>query len=399
VTGRAEAGAAVDLYMDDALVTTLTADEQGRWAYSLTLAAGTHPFYAVARLADQTSEPSPPIVLIVDPNLPYDPISLQFIDGRGHVRRPMDKNGRTDAEGWSLRLHPNATYTVSVRICCEEANASVAINLGEVGLVELSDPDGDQTFTGSFTTGPRDPTPGDMALTVTCGDNETTASGQVVLIDPAGVVYDATSGQALAGASVACMEGQAVSAGAPTTTAFRLWNAADYGNQVNPQSTLADGQFSFLTPAGLYQLVVSKPGYQPYRSTTINVVDEPVRYDTPLTPILAQTADQVIEVSEAGFSPAVLTLAPGVVIEWVNVGNESHTSTSSNPQVVGWASAASGWDSGLLSAGESYKLQLTGAGTYTYQDTQNPANRATIIVQPKAGGGLTEKTFLPLVVR
>jgi plastocyanin len=399
VTGRAEAGAAVDLYVDDVLATTLTADEQGRWSHNLTLAAGAHRLHAVARLADQTSTPSPTVVLIVDPTLSYDPISLQFMDGRGHVRRPMDENGRTDAEGWSLRLHPNATYSVSVRICCEEANASAAINIADVGLVELSDPDGDHIFTGSFSTGPRDPTPGDMSLTVTCGDNETTANGQVVLIDPAGVVYDAITRQPLAQATVACMEGQATSAGATPTTAFTLWNAADYGNQVNPQSTLADGQFSFLTPAGLYQLVVSKPGYQPYRSTAINVVDEPVRYDTPLTPILTQAANQVIEVSEAGFNPAVLTVTPGAVVEWVNVGSDSHTSTSSNPQPIGPASAAGGWDSGLLAAGESYKLQLTTEGTYIYQDNQNPANTATIIVQPSAGGELTEKTFLPLVAR
>ena len=148
-----------------------------------------------------------------------------------------------------------------------------------------------------------------------------------------------------------------------------------------------------------YQLAVTKSGYQQYRSANVDVVDEPVHYDVPLTPLIAEAAGQVIEMSEAGFSPAVLTVKPGAVIEWVNVGTDSHTATSVNPAVPQPAAASGGWDSGLLAAGESYKFRFNAEGTYTYQDTQNPANTATIIVQQADNPAESQRVFLPVINR
>jgi plastocyanin len=399
VEGRAEAGAAVDLYIDETLTTTLTADAQGFWMYNATLTEGTHTLYAVARIGDRNSEPSPTVTLIVDASLSWDPISLRFTDPRGLSRRPVDENGRTDAAGWDIRLRPNTTYTVSVRLCCDEPNASVTLTVTNQSVL-LTDPDGDGLYTGSFTTGRRNPAPGELTLTSVCGDSTVINSGSVVLIDPEGVVYDLTTGQPVAGSTVACLEGQPSSAGADAPMVFSLWNAADY-DQVNPQSTVADGYFSFMTPAGRYQLTVAKSGYQPYRSREIAVVSEPVRYDVPLTPVVADAATQVIEISAAGFSPAVVTVAAGAVIEWVNVAEDGHTTTSTSPALPGPSAAdattTGGWDSGLLGVGESYKLLLTTAGVYTYVDAENPAHSATITVQ--GSNATTDSLFLPVITR
>ena len=52
------------------------------------------------------------------------------------------------------------------------------------------------------------------------------------------------------------------------------WPAHLYNNQVNPQVTGADGYFAFFTPPGFYYLQVDgKPGYQPWRSPVIQVVE------------------------------------------------------------------------------------------------------------------------------
>src|SRR5690606_27239526 len=106
-----------------------------------------------------------------------------------------------------------------------------------------------------------------------------------VLIDPEGVVYDVGSAQPVVGATVACMQGQASVSASSSDAIFALWPAAEYG-QINPQSTAADGYFSFMTPAGAYRLEAAGSGYQPYRSTDIQVVSEAVRYDIPLTPLV-----------------------------------------------------------------------------------------------------------------
>ena len=154
---------------------------------------------------------------------------------------------------------------------------------------------------------------------------------------------------------------------------------------------------------GTYLLNVSKSVYQSYVSPDLTVVDAPVHFDVPLTPILTQAAGQQIAVSNGGFEPAIITVEPGTVIEWINAGGEMHSSTSITPAVKleGVAGAAitadnGAWDSGLLQTGESYKRQLNVVGTYTYQDATNPNSTATIIVKQAEANN---KVYLPVVSR
>jgi len=282
-----------------------------------------------------------------------------------------------DASGWSIQLRPNTLYTTTVKVCCDEGNAQATLMVGETA-VTLTDPDGDGIYSGAFTTGPRNETPSAMSLVVLCGETQVTSSGDVVLIDPAGAVYDINSGQPLDGATVACMEGQVSSAGGETV--FSLWDAAAYG-QVNPQQTQADGYFSFLTPAGVYQLDVSRAGYQHYRSPTLLVESEPVYYDVPLTPVIEQEADYRVAITEFGFEPAALVAPPGAVIEWVNADTQEHSAAYLPDGAQAAGQQATGWDSGLLAPGESYKVQLNAAGSYTYGDRLNGQNSGVIVVE------------------
>jgi uncharacterized repeat protein (TIGR01451 family) len=395
VTGHAQPGVTVDLYVDNVLHSSLATDAGGNWGATLSLPAGSHDLHAIARLGSQSSPPSPTVTIIVDPTLFWDPISLRFTDDMGHVIIP---SGRLDEGGWTVFLRPGHTYTVSLRVCCADPNAQVTLEIGDI-RVTLSDPDDDRIFTGVFTIPVGGRFNGVVRICVTCDLIRRCSDGEVT-IDPEGTVFDLLTGQPIASANVACM--QAGVSASSSSSIFSLWPAEDF-SQINPQSVASDGYFSFFTPQGTYRLNVVKSGYQPYESPDLTVVDAPVHFDVPLTPIISTEADQQIAMTDSGFEPAVLTVAPGAVIEWVNTGSEVHTSTTITPavsyegDVLSAAAASTGWDSGLLNTGESYKRQLTTEGVYIYRDAAHPEATATIIVAKPEQVML--KVHLPLVSR
>ncbi|MCB0107615.1 MAG: carboxypeptidase regulatory-like domain-containing protein, partial [Caldilineaceae bacterium] len=398
VAGHAQPGVTVDLYVDNALETTLTADSNGDWQTTLTLAAGSHDLYAIARSGAVSSPASPTVTIIVDPTLFWDPISLRFVDDQGHTIIP---SGRLDESGWSVFLRPGHTYTVSLHICCGDPNAQVTMEIGDISLT-LSDPDGDRTFTATFTVPAGGRLTGTVRICVTCDLIRICSDGQVT-IDPEGTVFDLLTGQPIAGATVACMQANAGTTSGQTV--FSLWPAADY-DQINPQSVAADGYFSFFTPQGTYRLQVNKSGYQSYESMDLTVVDEPVHFDVPLTPLVNGEAGQQIGITDSGFEPAVITVEPGSVIEWINTGLEVHSSTSITPSVsfdgvsaAGGTADNGGWDSGQLTTGESYKRQMNQEGTFIYQDSANPDATATVIVKSSTPVVTEIKVFLPVVTR
>lgn len=400
VTGRVQPGAVVDVYVDSVLAGTATPDSLGHWSLAVTgLADGSHSLYAVARVGSLTSGPSPTVVVIVDSSLFWDPISLRFIEASsGHVIVP---SGRLDETGWSVFLKRGQIYTVTLRVCCDSDNPVVTMELGDVATINLTDPDGDNLYAGSFTTPSDGPFAGVIRICVICDLIKKCSDGEVT-IDPEGNVYDLTTGLVIGGSTVACF--QSVVADASGDAVYDLWPALDF-DQINPQVTAADGYFSFFTPAGAYQLQVSQNGYQPYRSWDLVVVDTPVHFDVPMTPVVADEADHVIAITANGFEPAYLTVAPGEVVEWVNMDTGYHTSTSLDPGVTfpGLAATAllptDGWDSGLLDTGSSYRRALAAEGTYTYADHKHPEFTATLVVAQPVVEPPMFTIFLPMVLR
>jgi plastocyanin len=386
----------VDLYVDGtAAATGISADAMGHWQHVLTLADGTYDIHAVARMGALTSPPSPMVTLVVDSTLFWDPISLRFTDSDGHVIVP---SGRLDETGWTVFLRPGHTYSVTLRVCCTDPNAQVTLDIGDIN-VTLTDADGDHTYTGVFTVPAAGRFTGVVRICVTCDLIRRCSDGQVT-IDPEGTVFDLITGTAVEAATVSCM--QANVGAAAGEASFVLWPAADF-DQINPQTVAADGYFSFFTPQGTYRLNVTKSGYQSYVSPDLTVVDAPVHFDVPLTPVIAENASVQIAISDGGFEPAVLTVAPGAIVEWINTDGSLHSTTSITPAVVfeGPAAAAinadsGAWDSGLLGTGEVYKRQLNDVGVYTYADVANPDLTATIIVQESEDSLLL---FLPQVVK
>ena len=106
-------------------------------------------------------------------------------------------------------------------------------------------------------------------------------------------------------------------------------------------------------------------------------------------------ADHTITIGPLGFDPPVLAVEPGDIIEWVNVDGTVHSTSFVTTTVTGGGrslTSADSWESGLLSAGDSYKRQLTTPATYTYQDDANPAYTAQIVVTLGK-----QKLYLPLI--
>ncbi len=403
ITGRVQPGATVELtIVDSAGVTvdaaTVVPDSSGQWSHAVVgLADGAYDINAVAHLGSATS-PTTTSHVIVDSSLFWNPLSLRFTADDGHVSIPHDADGRTDVGGWSIFLRRDTTYTVSLTICCDDPNAVVTLELGTFATLTLTDPDGDRTFTATFTTPSTGRISGRIRICVTCYLIKVCSDGEVT-IDPEGTVFDITSGLPVAASHVACMAEQVSGAGGQSV--FSLWPAADFG-QINPQTTGNDGYFSFFTPAGTYQLQVSKGGYQPYRSQNLVVTNAPVHFDVPLTPNVAGAATNTVLITDEGFEPSVLTVAPGAVVEFVNMDVALHSSRSTSPAPSYNAEAAElkssdAWDSGLLSSGVSYKRTLTSEGTYTYADAVNPAVTATIIVATPAAPQIS--LYLPSITR
>jgi plastocyanin len=297
-----------------------------------------------------------------------------------------------DETGWSLFLRPDHPYTVEVYLCCVDPSAQVTLEVGGQTVI-LTDLDDDGWYKGGFTT-PLSLS-GVLRLCVTCDQIKRCSQGEV-LIDPEGTVYDLETRQEIEGATVACYEAQSGGGG---ETYYDLWPAEDF-MQENPQTTGADGYYSFFTPAGTYQVQVTADGYQGHVSPDLVVTDEPVEYDVYLAPEVSESPAYTITVSSMGFDPPVLVAPIGAVVAWVNVDSELHASTSVTPTLHGSMGSGMGttdlgsqdaWDSGLLESGQSYVHQLTGMGTYTYQDGDDAVHTGRVIVQPTI--------YLPVVLK
>ena len=384
--------AMVDLYIDGVLVSTQQAGGAGYFRFDTVLADGPHTLYAVAHLNGHDAVGAERAVT-VNSALTWDPISLRFISEAGGHYRPTDGSGRTDETGWSLHLIASENYTVSVRVCCDAPNATVTLDVSGV-QVTLTDPDNDGVYQGPYTAPATNTSGLTYTLSVDCGAGASESSG-AALIDPDGVVRDAATGALISGASVVCMQQDALSA------SYSPWPASNFG-QSNPFMTQSDGYFAFFTPAGIYRLDASKSGYQPYRSPDLHVVNAPVRHDVALMPEIATPAVVTIVVNENGFEPASANIAPGAVVEIVNGDTSDHDISGDKSgggidelRATAGADVSGSFKAGVLGAGQRFKVKLDGLGGYTLRDSSNPNALGVITV----GASGRYKMLLPLIRR
>jgi plastocyanin len=421
----------LNVLVDGTLAGTVAVDDSGRFSYTLNLADGPHRvrvelpqdqvrLLSPARVGNPNSvggfnaEDTLPhnrgaeawysygtaaIRINVESSLPWNPISLTFTDEDGNVIRPAGRvSGQQDANGWTAQLEPGAAYVISLAYCGADTSPTIRASISGQ-QAQLTDPDGDGVFKGlivmpdpalasppAFT---QMPASLPMELSIRSGAVESIYRGALTAATR-GVVYDASTGAAVADAQVTALESNAPTSG---DGLFDVWPAEDYG-QTNPQTSGVNGAFSFWAPPGLYRLSAVREGYQPYQSWDLSVADDLLRDDLPLTPLVPEAADRIIQVGRDGFDPSWLRVRPETVVRWVNVDVADHTATSINPALTYPGTLRQGaWDSGLLSSADAYTLTFALEGVYTYADRANPRNTATIVVA-------SENTiYLPLLMR
>lgn len=85
---------------------------------------------------------------------------------------------------------------------------------------------------------------------------------------------------------------------------------------------------------------------------------------------VAVAADTAIDIKDFAFTPRNLTIPIGTVVTWTNRDTAPHTASSD----------ADGWNSGILSTGESYSFTFQQAGMFPYHCNVHPSMHAMIVV-------------------
>ena len=239
-----------------------------------------------------------------------------------------------------------------------------------------------------------------VAHTVTIASNCDEVFG-VILIDPDGYVFDSTLGFDPEDPSAHVLPGATVTAYeyVPGSDSWRPWPAHLYNDQVNPQVVGANGYFAFFTPPGQYYLQVDAPeGYQSWRSPVVEVVNEIVHVNVPLTP-LSTPAVQQIQVTPSGLSLPHLTIRVGQSVLWMAddswLAPDQYISFSENPtqrilSELNPLDNVLGFDSGRMIPGQNYIYQFIQPGTYSYTDGYGHTGQ--VVVEPFY-------ILLPLVLR
>ena len=275
VRGVAAAGSVVHIFVDGTEVSTATVDADGFFSVAPDLTAGAHTLSAQAKNTAGQGPPSDALELTVDPDLPYDPVAVragEWSKDGWLLAPPRDSEGAANPQqGWRIwpradkkfRVEMPVTYTTSAAV-------TVTVGTQTITLTEEA---------GGYFVGIVQPPiqEGDFVIKTDVDGKVTTIDGGPVLIEPDGLIYAATGtiSDTLSGVEVTCYYSD-THAGQ-----WVKWEAWHY-DQVNPQTTLDDGYYTFYSPAGTYRVVAEKEGYPIYTSPDLVVVDTPVRHNIPL---------------------------------------------------------------------------------------------------------------------
>lgn len=172
---------------------------------------------------------------------------------------------------------------------------------------------------------------------------DSSSSGNIVLgsgsigsdmrecLDPSGVVYEAVESNPLSDATAELW----YSASEDGTGAVK-WDAENYGGQINPQITGADGMYSWYVPNGYWKVKVTKDGYTAKETDWMEVL--PPRFDVNIGLIstaspAVQSINAYPDYVEIIFTQYMrvtdaLTVSSGYTYEWAEktpVNSESST--------------------------------------------------------------------------
>ena len=357
-------GQTATIFMDDQPVGSALLGEEPLYYPLQNMDSGPHQFQArygtgpAAAPTFDSSRDSATGIINVDPSLPIDPLSLTFTDSQGRSFHPSTLEFSFGNGGSSAFLKIGETYEVGIDSCSDELNQKIRLTMtDEIVVGNLRDDDGDGRYTGSFTYNlpakgmASAITPGSaLRFNILTGGLEQSFDLSIKSLAP-GILRDMFTQQPLANASVTAL-GMSSSADGMT---FTPWPEVALG-QPNPLTTDVDGGYNFNVPSGVNRLDVQMAEYQPYRSWDIAGGNGLLAQDINLTPEIPGTNVHTIYITDNGFTPAILTVSSGSVIEWVNMDLDEHATMATDDL---WH-----WKSGVLESGESYRFRLNALGKY-----------------------------------
>jgi len=92
-------------------------------------------------------------------------------------------------------------------------------------------------------------------------------------------------------------------------------------------------------------------------------------------PVAVAAGPGSVTIADFSFSPGTVTVNTGDTVTWTNTGKEGHTATGD------------GFDTGLLSRGQSGSHTFSQAGTFSYICTPHPFMKGTVVVRGSSSGG------------
>jgi len=149
--------------------------------------------------------------------------------------------------------------------------------------------------------------------------------------------------------------GLALCAAAPARAA----EPAATGSVVGPTVAVPPAPANAASPAAVS--AVSPPAHDPSRPAAHAAASA-----------VAAAGDPAVTIKDFSFGPSAVTIHVGDTIAWTNDGPTAHTATGS------------GFDTGILRAGQSSSHTFSTAGTFSYHCTLHPFMKGTITVVASA---------------
>ncbi len=382
--GIGEPQTTVSIFTDGFESGNTVVGNDGTWTFGYTsLDEGLHEI-AVAE-ADNGRSPAmmnagSPTALVINLSLGWNPATFQMKRGDGPFHGIYNHDGRRDSHGWRIPYQDGDDIILRLEVACTE-EAEVSLSSRDTLVSQLSDPDGDDVYEGTFT--------GDSGLAdqiafldITCAGETSTYLGRFVE-NPGNTVIDAITGDPIEGATITILQKIDV-----WEHAWLVWPASAYG-QDNPVITDENGQFDLPLPPGIYGLRVEADGYQPRHSEPMSLQGIFPSRTIALEPSSTTTPNHSVTLLADGFSTPSLTIRQGESVAWHNSDLGEHSVMSE--EAIGRSTfMATAVDSGTLLAGDTFSTRFDTPGTYTITDSENPLASMTIIVEQA-------QIFLPLI--
>lgn len=412
--GLAGAGMTIKIYEDGVFKNSAIAATNGEFSVEWTTSLSEQnpiDIYAVAcDSGDTCSAPSRTVHLIYAENnwCPQRSYWEGDVEGAHYNFNFRNDEGRFASNDFVIPgIYGFYNTKVHLYSCCDDQNANpFRIKADGTVYVTPSAHNG-RWWTFDITSGAHNVTVESQCGGIGSANPLKTAIGEI-LIDPDGFIFNSAKGGAYD--SISGMFHPIEPLGGMTITAYAYiseweswiqWPAHLYNHQINPQVTGNDGYFAFFTPPGKYYLeVTTGNGYQGWRSPVVEVVNEIVHVNIPLTLIPAQPAAAQILLSSSGPQPSEVTIPVGGSITWVSALDDEASAQdlanlNENPisqprsNILDPLLSVLGFDGGKLKPGEAYRRVFPSGGEFTYSDGYG--HFGTIIVQ--------EKVYLPIVLK